>query len=414
MSKKFSSLITGLVLAFSMGLALLTSACGAESGTMDAAHANSVAAGGEGGPVITWKMGSTWGSGNVHFTCDQRFSELVSQLTGGRFTITNYSEGELCAASQLFDYVQDGTIQCGGDWGGYWSGKDPTFELLSTTMDNFNGMDYFIWIYQANGLHCYQSMYGQYNMVYFPIMINHAESGIRSVRPITSIEDMQKMKIRLGGVMAGRVGQKLGINITTVAAAELYESLQRGVIDGGEFSTPCSDDSLKLQEVAKYWCAPAWYQSAGVNGVMINKEAWDKLPPEYQQAVEIAAKTCASEQLARYLWMDFESVEKMLNEDGCIVTQMVPEDAKTIRETCLEVYREEAENNPNFAKVYGSMMAYRLKADRYRDMLGDYSWGFNYDESVDIEGLAALAPPEPVDKESPTVTAEAANGTAGQ
>ena len=59
---------------------------------------------------------------------------------------------------------------------------------------------------------------------------------------------MQKMKIRLGGVLAGRVAQKLGINITTVAASELYESLQRGVIDGGEFSTPCSDDSLKLQE----------------------------------------------------------------------------------------------------------------------------------------------------------------------
>ena len=79
--------------------------------------------------------------------------------------------------------------------------------------------------------------------------------------------------VLLGGVMAGRAAEKLGINITTVAASELYESLQRGVIDGGEFSTPCSDDSLKLQEVAKYWCSPAWYQSGGVNGVMINKDA---------------------------------------------------------------------------------------------------------------------------------------------
>ncbi|MFR3920662.1 MAG: hypothetical protein ACLTYN_00505 [Dysosmobacter welbionis] len=41
--------------------------------------------------------------------------------------------------------------------------------------------------------------------------------------PITSIEDMQHMKIRLG-VMAGKAAQKLGINITTVAASELYES----------------------------------------------------------------------------------------------------------------------------------------------------------------------------------------------
>ena len=93
-------------------------------------------------------------------------------------------------------------------------------------------------------------MYGQYNMNYFPLVTNPSESGIRSVKPITSIADMQKMKIRLGGVMAGKAAQKLGINITTVAASELYESLQRGVIDGGEFSGPKADDSLKLQEVA--------------------------------------------------------------------------------------------------------------------------------------------------------------------
>ncbi len=376
---KLRRLIAGVLCGAVAAMFCLTG-CGADTGMMDAANANSVAGGDSSLPVITWKMGSTWGSGNIHYTCDERFTELVSQLTGGRFTITNYPEGSLCAANQLFDYVQNGTIQCGGDWGGYWSGKDTAFELLSTTMDNFSGLDYYTWINQGGGLECYQELYGQYNMTYFPIMINHAESGIRSTKPITSIADMQKMKIRLGGVLAGRVAQKLGINITTVAASELYESLQRGVIDGGEFSTPCSDDSLKLQEVAPYWCSPAWYQSAGVNGVMINKDAWDALPEEYQLAIQTAAETCAGEQLARYLWMDFEATEKMLKEDGCIVTEMNSEDWATIRKTCQEIYEAEAAANENFDMVYSSMKAYREKADTYRDMLKDYSWGFNYDD----------------------------------
>ena len=137
-----ASLLCGAIGAATLGL----SGCGsaADSGMMDAANANAVAGGSSDLPVVTWKMGSTWGDGNIHFTCDERFSELVSQLTDGRFTITNYPEGSLCAANQLFDYVQNGTIQCGGDWGGYWSGKDTAFELLSTTMDNFTGMDYYI------------------------------------------------------------------------------------------------------------------------------------------------------------------------------------------------------------------------------------------------------------------------------
>ncbi len=376
MKKVFATL---LALCMAASTALL-SGCASSTGAMDTANANSIAAGDSSLPVITWKMGSTWGSGNVHFTVDQRFTELVSEMTNGRFTITNYAEGELCSASQLFDYVQDGTIQCGGDWGGYWSGKDTAFELLSTVMDNFSALDYYTWIYEADGMACYKEVYGQYNMEYFPIVTNPSESGIRSVKPINSIADMQKMKIRLGGVMAGRAAKKLGINITTVPAAELYESLQRGVIDGGEFSGPKADDSLKLQEVAKYWCAPAWYQSAGVNGVMVNMDAWNSLPEEYQTAFEMAARLCCGEQLARYIWNDMVVTNQMLDEQGITITKLPDEDMALIRKTCQETYEEECAVNANFKMVYDSMMAYRDAAANYRDWTGDYGFGFNYAE----------------------------------
>lgn len=375
MKKVFATL-----LMLCMALSLLAGCGSADSGVMDAANANAVSGGNSDLPVVTWKMGSTWGAGNVHFTVDQRFTELVSQLTGGRFKITNYADGELCSASQLFDYVSQGTIECGGDWGGYWSGKDTAFELLSTIMDDFTAMDYYTWIYDAGGMECYKEMYGQYNMEYFPLVTNPCESGIRSVSPITSIEDMQHMKIRLGGVMAGKAAQKLGINITTVAASELYESLQRGVIDGGEFSGPKADDSLKLQEVAPYWCAPAWYQSAGVNGVMVNMDAWNKLPEEYQTAFETAARLCCGEQLSRYIWNDMTVTNQMIEEQGVTVTSLPKEDMELIRQACLETYQEECEINPNFKMVYDSMQAYREAANNYRDWTGDYGFGFNRDE----------------------------------
>ena len=106
-------------------------------------------------------------------------------------------------------------------------------------MDNFTGMDYYIWITQGGGLKCYQDMYGKYNMTYFPIMINHAESGIRSTKPITSIKDMQSMKIRLGGVMAGRAAEKLGINITTAHLRRLLIFATDGNFDD-IFVIPCN------------------------------------------------------------------------------------------------------------------------------------------------------------------------------
>ena len=252
-----------LALLLCLALSLSLSACGSSQTTGVMSQVTNTSGSNDDLPVVKWKMASTWGSGNVHFTVDQRFSELVSQLTNGKFQITNYGEGEVCAANAVFDTVQDGTVQCAGDWAGYWAGKDPAFELLYTTMNLFSGLDYYVWFEQGGGIEVAQKLYGQYDLVWFPILCHFSESGIRSSKPITSIKDLQTMKTRLGGVMAGRVGQKLGFNITTVAASELYESLQRGVIDAGEFSGPNADSTLKLEEVAKYWCEPAWYQSSG-------------------------------------------------------------------------------------------------------------------------------------------------------
>lgn len=364
-----------------------SAASGSASASAAASESAAPAATGGDGPEVTWKMGSTWGSGNIHFLADQRFAELVGQFTGGKFVIQNYAEGELCAANQLIDYVQDGTIEAGGDWGGYWAGRDTTFEILSTLIDDFDSTDYFNWFYEGGGLDCYNYIYNQYNIQYFPIALTGTESGIRSTKAIESLDDMKGMKIRLGGVLAGKVGQELGINITTVAAAELYESLQRGVIDAGEFSGPWADDSLKLQEVCPYWCAPAWYQSAGVNGVMINMDAWNALPAEYQEAVAMAAELTVAESFHKYHWNNAATTNKMLQEQGVTITKMNDKDYQTIRDTALKVYEAEAAANENFKYVWDSMEAYRNTMNVYRDWLGDYSFGYNRPDA-DLSGAA--------------------------
>lgn len=327
-------------------------------------------------PIVTWKMASTWGSGNTHFSCDTRFAELVGQLTGGRFTITNYGEGELCSGSQCFDYVQDGTVQAAGDCAAYWSGRNTAFELLNSTVDNFSGMDYYLWINEADGLEVYQSIYGKYNMMYFPIACTWSESGIRSSVPITSLADMQKLKLRMGSVIPGKALGKLGVSTVSVSGGEIYESMQRGVIDACEFSTPYADDSLKLQEVAKYWCTPCWFQSAGVNGVMINQDAWNELPVEYQEAIELAASITRAEKMGEYMWNDARIASKMVEEDGVTMTSLDDASMEAILAAYDEALTEEAASNPDIQYILDSMDAYRGVVDFYRGKLDKYGFGF--------------------------------------
>ena len=102
-----------LALLLCLALSLSLSACGSSQTTGVMSQVTNTSGSNDDLPVVKWKMASTWGSGNVHFTVDQRFSELVSQLTNGKFQITNYGEGEVCAANAVFDTVQDGTPATG-------------------------------------------------------------------------------------------------------------------------------------------------------------------------------------------------------------------------------------------------------------------------------------------------------------
>ncbi len=376
------------ILAFALCLALIFGlcACGSDTssgGAMNQQTNTATPTGTTAGmdsdsyPDINWKMVTTWSPGTAHAQTDQNFVNYVNKLSGGHFVIDYYSVGEMCDQAEVFDYVSKGTVQCGGDWAGYWAGRDVVFELLATTMNLFTQFDYFLWCYEGGGLDIYQEAFGQYGMTYYPLVYHLAESGIRSVdKPVSTVEDLQGMKVRLGGVLAGRVAAKLGITPVTVAGAELYESLQRGVIDAGEYSTPYADYTFHLEEVTNYWVAPAWYQSAGCNGVMINQEAFDALPDNYKQIIELASYLTMFEAMHRYDYNDIGATNSIL-DSGTELVEWEQDSWDTFAETAKTVYEDACKESELFDKCYHSMVEYKEYISQYRDMLGEYGFGFN-------------------------------------
>ena len=372
--------LVALVLALAMILSL--AACGSSGGAMDQQQqqttttTTTTTGGSDEMPDITWRMVTTWSPGTAHAVTDETFCNYVSKLSNGRFTIDYYGVDELCAQAEVFDYVSKGTAECGGDWAGYWAGRDVVFELLATTMNLFSQMDYVLWCYEGGGLDIYQSVFGEYNMTYFPLVYHLAESGIRSSKPVSTVEDMQTMKVRLGGVLAGRVAEKLGITPVTVAGGELYESLQRGVIDAAEYSTPYADYTFHLEEVTDYWVAPAWYQSAGCNGVMINLDAWNELPDNYKEIIEMASYLTMFDAIHRYDYNDIGATNDIL-ASGTQLTEWDPEAWDTFCATAEEVYEEARAESEWFDTCYTSMLDYKENIAQYRDMLDLYGFGFN-------------------------------------
>ncbi|MCG6113014.1 MAG: TRAP transporter substrate-binding protein DctP [Paracoccus sp.] len=323
-----------------------------------------------------WTMTSTWPSSLELIEIDKHWVDLANKLVDDdKLTIEFYDGGSLVPAGEVFGAVESGTIQAGADWPGYWAGRNSAFSPLSTTASLFNAVDYVNWIQEWGGADLYNEVYGQFGMVYLPYGVTNNESGFRTVsQPIRTLDDLQGLRLRLSGLEQGKLLEKLGGNQVSMAGGEIYQSLERGVIDGAEFSTPNVDFSGGFQQVTQYWSTPGWHQSSSVFGVMINKGSWDALDEETQERLKIAADATMlwslsfTERRATEAYAQFQ-------EAGTEITRLDDEALERVQQLANETITEVACENPMSAKVYASQLTYLQEYSTWRDASAPFNLG---------------------------------------
>lgn len=335
-----------------------------------------------------WTMTSTWAENLDLIKIDQHWVELVNQLAGDELQINFRAGGTLMPGSEVFDATETGSIEAAGDWPGYWAGLNPAFSPLATTTSLFNGVDYLNWIQQWGGRELYEEIYGQFNMIYLPYGITNNESGFMGRTPIASIADLQGKRLRLSGRDQGRVLEQLGGSQVTLAGGEVYQAIERGVIDAGEFSTPGVDYNAGFSEVADNWATPGWHQSASVFGVMINKDAWDALSEETQAKLRIAADATMAWSLA---WSERQSNDatQRFIDDGITINQFSAEDLERIQDVTNQVIVQGACENADHAKVYHSMISYLQEYATWRDVSVPYNMSRTMDNLPSLDEIEA-------------------------
>jgi len=335
----------------------------------------------------SWTMTTTWPSSLELIEIDRHFVELANALTGDDLTIEFFDGGSLVPAGEVFGAVESGTIQAGGDWPGYWAGRNSAFSPLATTPSLFNAIDYVNWINEWGGADLYNEIYGQFGMVYLPYGVTNNESGFRTNKPIRNLSDLEGMRLRLSGLEQGRILEKLGGSQVSMAGGEIYQSLERGVIDGAEFSTPNVDFSGGFHQVTKFWATPGWHQSASLFGVMINKASWDALSPETQENLKVAAQANLIWSLAFTEKRATEAYQQFIDA-GIEITRYDDETLATVQEMANEVIEMTACENPDSAKVYLSQLEYLADYAKWRDASAPFNLG-RTPNGPDIEKVRA-------------------------
>jgi TRAP-type mannitol/chloroaromatic compound transport system substrate-binding protein len=323
-----------------------------------------------------WRAGSTWTPAINLIDADRYFCKIVNEMSGGKLVVTHSSAGEVVPAFELFDAVSKGAVEGGFEWPSYWAGKNPAFDLLGSVNFWFTPADYYTWVYEGGGLALTRELFAKYNIYYIPVGMTPSESGFRTNKPIRTLADYKGLTLRTPLSQTMWILEQIGAKPVKIPGGEIYMALKLGTLDGAEFSNVGCDWGMKFQEVTKFWNVPCWFQPSSLMGLMINMDAWKKLPPHLQAIMEAAGKATVIWSNAHFNWSDIAGTANFMKA-GTTITKLSDEDLAKLEQLSVKYMEMQAAKSPEYKKILQSMMAYMQGYAAVRDWQGAWSFGRN-------------------------------------
>ena len=325
-------------------------------------------------PKIRWQGTSFWNPKvRILFDGAKRFCDNVSDMTDGQFQIKLYGGGELVPPPGAFDAVSKGTVQMGTGSPYFWAGKSTAFNWFGSIPFGMNAQSINAWFYEGNGQALMNELYDKFDLVPRIIGNSGVQMGGWYRKKINSVEDFKGMKMRIGSI-AGKVMSEMGVTTVFIPPAEIFPSLERGVVDAAEFVGPVHDILLGLHKVAKYYYTPGWHEPGPTLDVFFNKQAYNDLPVHYQRVLDIAAADVNIRTLAAFDAQSGPALETLMTEHGVNV-QVYPDDVMAkIKEISKVVVEEEANKDEFALKVHKDYKAFQAQTAIWGKMSEKVYW----------------------------------------
>lgn len=302
--------------------------------------------------------------GQAHDEAGQRAYEhfvyvanMVAEASDGRLVFKPNPAGAIAPTTEELDAVNDGTIDYARTATAYWAGIWPAAPSFTFTVAGLSPMEQMAWWVGGGGKQLAEKMVQDYNVKIFCGQFRTPEVFLHTTVPLKSVDDIKGLKIRTAGD-DGTIFSQMGAAVTMLPGGEVYEAMQRGVIDAAQLTGPAGNWDLALQEVADYvYLSPVRQPAETVHNI-INKEKWNALPPSLQKLVQEIFFAEAVSWYTQVMSFDIEAVKKFKDYGNTV--EPPPQDlVDELVRLADKFYEEKGAEDALFAEVYNSIRQYR-------------------------------------------------------
>jgi TRAP-type mannitol/chloroaromatic compound transport system substrate-binding protein len=317
---------------------------------------------------IRWKMATSWPAGILNQRLADMFATEVRDMSGGRLEIKVYPGGKLIGALEVFDAVRMGTIDIASSTPAYWIGKTEAADFFRSCVFGMEAIERLAWMYEGEGMELYHEMYAKFGFgAAFPMGILWPEGLAWSNKPIRSMDDFEGLKFRTSGYW-GEILAEAGASVVMLPGGEVYEGLQRKVIDAAEFATPGIDKILAFYEISNHMLVPGVHQPSSMMDIIINKRSWEKLPADLKAIVKNAAMAITLRSLTIGLVEDTEALE-FFKEKGLNIEYLDPEIQHSLRAKAYALMEEKGAKDPFIKRIWESQRKFQEKVRLHKKLM---------------------------------------------
>ncbi|MGE4273448.1 MAG: TRAP transporter substrate-binding protein DctP [Desulfitobacterium sp.] len=330
-------------------------------------------------PQFTWKMQVIHTTGQSDFEQHKQTAEDIYKMSNGRLKIEVVPNGTFASSMEAFQACGDGVFQMHSSWPIYAKGIEYALLPLSTGSMTMDAMDKWTWMYEHGGWDLSQKAFDKLNLQLVGLEIWGSEV-MMSKNPYKSLSDMEGTKMRTSDP---RMIAKYGVAGISMPLEEVFTAMSQGAVESAEFGHLKYDESLGLVDISDYAIYPDFWNVHFVTTVVVNKDAWNTLPPDLQLIVENAFK---ARELQHWTKSQYESAQTMkkLQESGELeFIRMNEDDFIKAREEMVKIEQEDAAKYGGLtAEVYDSINNFQEMWYPYKDMSAWWGRGLTVEQQL--------------------------------
>lgn len=287
---------------------------------------------------LVWDMPTPYADSVFHTQNIYQFAQDIEQLTNGKLVIRVHPDASLYKHPEIKYAVRNGQVPLGEILMSLLGNEHPIYQidslpLLATNYDQARKL----WQVSRKDI---EELLAKDNLILL-FAVPWPPQGLYIKKPISSLEDMRGLKIRVYNAMLSRLVELMGSNPTTVQTPEIQQAFSTGIIDAMITSASTGASSQVWDYVEYYYDIQAWIPK---NMVIANKKIFEDLPETLQKTILQAAAQAEERGWAMSEKETIEKTQELIDHGVRVVkpSEAFNDGLLAIRQKMLDEWAHEA------------------------------------------------------------------------